>query len=162
MSDESIPRALIERLLSEHACAPGATAAEIDAAESRLGLQLPEQLLDLLRAANGVDLWRGCDFPFRLLSTAELERPQHFVYHAGPDGLLAVGTSRGDAQCLAVQTERFSSLCGKVVDCYHETFPFEILGVCDSVAEMLRLALDSEGREWIWPAARKYGVDYAR
>lgn len=162
MSEGSIPRALLQRLLSEHACAPGATEAEIDAAEARLGLELPEQLLDLLRAANGVDLWHGGDFPKRILSTTELERPEHFVYQTGPEGMLAVLASPGSAHCLAVQTDRFSSLFGKVLDCHHETFPAEIFGVCDSVAEMLGLALDSEGREWTWPAALAYGVDYGR
>lgn len=160
MSDASIPHALLERLLSEHACAPGATEADIDAAEARLGLELPGPLRYLLRAANGVDLWRGGDFPCRMLSTTELERPHHFVYRTGPEGLVAVLASRGNAYCLAVQTDRSSSYFGRVVACDHETFPSEILGVCNSVAEMLRLALDSKGREWIWPAVLECGVDY--
>lgn len=161
-ADASLPPALIERLLAEHTCAPGASEADLDAAEQRLGMELPKPVLDLLRAANGADMWPGGPFRYRILSTSELERPEHFVYRAGPEGLLAVVASPGNAHCLAVQTDRFSSLFGKVVDCHHETFPSEILGVCNSVEEMLRLALDSEGREWIWPAARQYGVDYAR
>ena len=158
----TIPERLLERLRSEHVCAPGATEEEMDAAETRLELELPESLLQLLRFANGADLWVGGDFPCRLLSTHELSLPHEVVGRSGPGGLVAVLTPGGTSDCVAIQTDRFSSLFGKIVDCSHETFPDELFGVCDSVTEMLRLALNSEGREWIWPAARAYGVDFAR
>ncbi|MCB9627111.1 MAG: hypothetical protein H6725_07045 [Sandaracinaceae bacterium] len=158
----TVPSALIARLLAEHRCAAGATEAEIDDAESRLGLELPLPLLEVLRATNGADLWHTGDFPCRLLSTRELARPEQFVYQPGPEALVAVVASRGNAQCLAIQTDRFSAHFGRIVDCHHETYPYEILGVCDSIVEMLRLVLDCEGREWMWPAAQAYDVNYAR
>ena len=152
---------LLQRLVSEHACAPGATDAELAAAETRLGVVLPPQLRAVLRAANGADLWSEGDCPCRLLSTTELEPPSKFVWHPGPSGHVAIVVQKGSASCLAVGTDSKRADFGKVIDCFHETYPHELPGVADSISGLLKLVLDCGGNEWIWPAAVAYNLDYA-
>jgi hypothetical protein len=72
---------------------------------------------------------------------------------------VAIVESQGDFVGMGLVRE--SSCYSRLVDCSHETYPYELFGVCDSLQEMLALILDSQDEEWIWPAARASGVDFA-
>lgn len=63
---------------------------------------------------------------------------------------------------MALDIDPASRSHGRLIDCCHETFPFELHGVCDSLWELLRLVLDSNGEDWSWPAVLRYGVDFAK
>ncbi len=153
-------RALIDRARLEHACGPGVTAEQIAAFEVRLGCQLPGDLRELLVEINGANFWANGNFPCRLLSIDEIVPVQALLGTTdGPASLLAIVDFSGDY--VAVDVQPGSSSFGRLIDCFHETFPFELHGVCDSVWELLDLVLTSAGEEWLWPAALRYGVDYA-
>ncbi|MCU0866593.1 MAG: SMI1/KNR4 family protein [Planctomycetes bacterium] len=153
-------RLLIERARAEHSCRPGASADALAAAEARLGMALPPSLRELLGACNGIDFWRDGDYPCRLLSAEEIA-PARLLLHVGdgPAGLLAVLDNQG--AYVALDVDPSSRSHGRLIDCHHETFPFELPGICDSVWELLRLVLDSNGEDWSWPAVLRYGVDFA-
>jgi hypothetical protein len=152
--------ALILRARTEHRCEPGATPAEIAEAERRIGFGLPEGLREVLSAANGIRFWEAGDFPCRLLSVSELN-PAHVLLEGdeGPRGLIAVVETEGDVVAMDLDPESKSH--SRLIDCFHETFPYELPGVCNSMQELLALILDSKGQEWSWPAARAYDVDFA-
>ena len=151
---------LILRARAEHDCRPGATFDEIADAEKRLGHRFTDELRQLLAACNGIQFWKAGDHPSRLLSTREIA-PVHCLLHGdeGPRGLVAIVESAGDFVGMGLDPQ--GRCHSRLVDCSHETYPDELLGVCGSLKEMLVLVLDSNGEEWIWPAARAYGVDFA-
>lgn len=152
---------VLERLCREHKVAPGASEEELLAAERRLQAPLPEELRQLLRSCNGGQLWPDGDYPCRLLSAAEIDWASNVAYgEPGPPGLLAF--LKFGADVVAVQADASSAYAGVVVDCFHETFPHEIYGIAESIGAALRLVVCSDNEEWIWPAARAFGVDYAQ
>jgi hypothetical protein len=153
-------KSLIVRARAEHECRPGATSEEIAAAENRLGYSLTHDLRDLLGACNGIQFWKDGNYPCRLLPASEI-KPVHLLLEGdeGPQGLVAIVESQGDFVGMGLVRE--SSCYSRLVDCSHETYPYELFGVCDSLQEMLALILDSQDEEWIWPAARASGVDFA-
>lgn len=153
-------KSLILRARAEHACNPGATSEEITAAENLLGFSFPDDLRELLRECNGIGFWTAGNFPCRLLPASEIQ-PVHLLLESeeGPRGLVALVESQGDF--VAMGLDRESPGYSWLIDCSHETFPHELSGVCDSLQELLALILDSKDKEWIWPAARSSGVDFA-
>ena len=157
---DAVLESLILRARAEHDCNSGATSEEIALAENRLGYSLPDDLAALLRECNGIQFWTTGNFPCRLLSLREI-MPVHCFLKGdeGPRGLVALVESQGDF--VAMGFERESRFYSRLIDCSHETFPYELFGVCDSLQEMLALILDSKDEEWIWPAARATGIDFA-
>jgi hypothetical protein len=153
-------KSLILRARAEHDCSSGATADEIAAAEARLGYVFTEDLRELLRECNGIQFWKSGEFPCRLLPASEI-RPVHLYLDGdeGPRGLVALVESQGDFVAMGLDQE--SKGYSRLIDCSHETFPHELFGVCDSLQDMLALILDSKDEEWIWPAVRASGVDFA-
>jgi hypothetical protein len=153
-------KSLIGRARAEHDCSPGATPDEIARAEKRLGYSFTEDLRELLRACNGIQFWSAGNYPCRLLPASEI-KPVHLLLEGdeGPPGLVAL--AEAEADFVAIGLDRESKCYARIVDCSHETFPYELFGVCDSVTDMLALILDSKDEEWIWPAARASGVDFA-
>ncbi|MCK6545427.1 SMI1/KNR4 family protein [Myxococcota bacterium] len=153
-------RELIERARRDHDCGRGATEAELAAAESVLGHRFPDDLRELLSELNGARFWSEHDYPCRFLPLDEIKPVRRlFDVPDGPHGLLAVIEASGDY--VAVDVDSASPSYGRMIDCFHETFPFELHGVCDSAWELLSLVLRSAGAEWLWPAAVRYGVDFA-
>jgi SMI1 / KNR4 family (SUKH-1) len=151
---------LIQRARAEHDAAEGASSSELSAAENRLGYRLADDLKVLLRAANGIRFWVDGDYPCRLLSAAELQPVRGLLQNdEGPNGIIALIDAGGDF--VGVDLEPGSASFGRFVDCFHETFPDELPGVCDSLAALLTLILESDGDEWLWPAALAYDVDFA-
>jgi hypothetical protein len=151
---------LIQRARRDHLCRPGATAAELASAESALGVRFPGDLREILSEINGAQFWSDGDCPCRLLRLDEITPVRALLgVSVGPPGLLAVLEASGDY--VAVDVDRASPSCGRLVDCFHETFPFELHGVCDSIWELLHLVVDSRGHDWLWPAVLRYGVDFA-
>jgi hypothetical protein len=151
---------LILQAQAAHDCRPGATSDEIVDAEKRIGYRFTDDLRELLCACNGIQFWKKGKYPCRLLPAAEI-KPVHLFLDGdeGPRGLVAIVESQADFVGLGLDPE--SSCYSRLVDCSHETFPYELFGVCDSVKEMLALILGSKDEEWIWPAARASGVDFA-
>ena len=153
-------QALIARCRAEHACKPGASAAEIQAAELRIGFPFSAELRELLQACNGIDFWSAGNYPCRLLSVQDMVAAHdHLRTDDGPPGLIALLAMQAD--CVAIGLDRTQASYGKLVDCSHETFPYELSGVCESLQDLLALVLDSGDEDWLWPAARDSGVDYA-
>lgn len=151
---------LIARCRAEHACKPGASAEEIQAAELRIGFPFTAELRELLHACNGIDFWAAGNYPCRLLPLKEMVAARDYLsIDAGPPWLIALLAAESD--CVAIGLDRTHASYGRIVDCSHETFPHELSGVCESLQDMLTLVLDSRDEEWIWPAARGSGVDYA-
>ena len=153
-------KTLILRARAEHDCRSGATSDEIVDAENRIGYRFTDDLRELLRACNGIQFWKTGNYPCRLLPTSEI-KPVHLFLDGdeGPRGLVAILESEGDFVGMGLDPE--SSFYSRLVDCSHETFPYELFGVCNSLKEMLALILDSKDEEWIWSAARASGVDFA-
>jgi len=153
-------KSLIVRARAEHECRSGATSDEIADAENRIGYRFTDELRELLRACNGIQFWKTGNYPCRLLPTSEI-KPVHLFFGGdeGPRGLVAIVEAQGDFVGMGLDPR--SGCYSRLVDCSHETFPYELFGVCDSVAEMLALIIESKDQEWIWPAARASGVDFA-
>ncbi|MFG6486537.1 SMI1/KNR4 family protein [Roseateles sp. BYS78W] len=153
-------KSLILRARAEHDCSPGASPDEIASAESRLGHHFPEELRELLSECNGIRFWTTGNFPCRLLPVGEI-RPVHLLLETeeGPPGTVALVESQGDF--VAMGLDREGPGYAQLIDCSHETFPHELLRVCGSIPDFLALVLDSQDDEWIWPAARVSGVDFA-
>jgi len=153
-------KSLILRARAEHDCSPGATSDEIAIAESRIGYSFTDDLRELLRECNGIRFWTSGNYPCRLLPASEI-KPVHLFFEGdeGPQGLVALVESQGDF--VAMGLDRESRCYSRLVDCSHETFPYELFGVCDSLRDMLAFILDSKDEEWIWPAAQAAGVDFA-
>lgn len=151
---------LIARCRAEHDCKPGASPEDIQAAELRIGFQFTDELRELLQACNGIDFWSAGNYPCRLLPVQDLAPAhEHLRTDGGPPGLIALLAAQAD--CIAIGLDRAHASYGKIVDCSHETFPYELGGICDSLEELLTLVLDSSNEEWIWPAAANSGIDYA-
>jgi hypothetical protein len=153
-------KSLIVRARAEHDCSPGATSEEIAAAEDRIGYEFPDDLRELLRECNGIRFWTTGNYPCRLLPASEIKAVSLFLERdEGPPGLVALVDAQGDYVAMGLDPK--SRCYSKLVDCSHETFAYELFGVCDSLQDMLALILDSKDEEWIWPAARASGVDFA-
>lgn len=84
---------------------------------------------------------------------------EHLRTDGGPPGLIALLGAQAD--CVAIGLDRAHASYGKIVDCSHETFPYELSGVCESLQDLLTPVLDSGDEDWLWPAARDSGVDIA-
>ena len=153
-------KSLILRARAEHDCSPGATSDEIALAESRVGFGFTDDLRELLSECNGIQFWTKGNYPCRLLAASEI-KPVHLLLESdeGPPGLVALVESQGDF--VAMGLDPGSRCYSRLVDCSHETFPYELFGVCDSLQDMLALILDSKDGEWVWPAAQASGVDFA-
>lgn len=151
---------LIQRARREHICCAGATPEAIAATETRLGYALPPALRDLLLAFDGAEFFRNSAFPCRLLPAAEIvpARVAHDLDH-GPDSIVVIVAFSGDY--VGIDLDPAHSSYGVVLDCFHETFPYEIGGVCNSAWHMLELLLDSGGDDWIWPAVVAYRRDFS-
>ncbi len=152
-------KSLIIRARAEHDCNPGATSDEIAIAEKRIGYSFTDDLRQLLRECNGILFWTTGNFPCRLLPASEI-KPVHLLLEGneGPSGLVALVESQGDFVAMGLDPK--SRCYSRLIDCSHETFPYELLGVCNSLQDMLALILDSKDEEWIWPAAQASGVDF--
>ena len=152
---------LINRAITEHDAEPGASPEALAATEERLGFVLPEELRTLLSVANGIQFWSSGDYPCRLLSSDQLVEAHIALQsnESGPTSLIAI--LQVDSDFVAINVDSASEYYLKLVDCSHETFPDELLGVCDSLPELLMLVLNSSGNEWLWPAALEYGKDYS-
>src|SRR4029077_1079343 len=122
-------------------------------AEKRIGYSFTDDLRELLRASNGIQFWKAGNYSCRLLPTSEIQ-PVHLLLGGdeGPRGLVAIVESQGDF--VGIGLDRESRCYSRLVDCSHETYPYELFGVCDSLQDMLALILESKNEEWIWPAAR--------
>jgi len=153
-------KSLILRARADHDCRAGATAAQIAAAEKRLGYEFTDDLRELLLACNGIQFWKAGDYPCALLATTKI-KPAHLLLanDEGPRGLIAIVETEGTL--IAIDLDRDSKSYSKIIDCFHETFPEELCGVCDSLQDLLALILNSRGEEWVWPAAQKYDLDFA-
>jgi len=153
-------KSLIAHAQREHDCRPGANSEEIAAAEARLGYSFTDDLRELLCACNGIKFWKSGEFPCRLLSASEIN-PVHLFLDSdeGPRGLIAI--LKQEADFVAIGLDRESKCYSQLVDCCHETYPYELFAVCNSIQGMLDLILESKGEEWIWPAARACGIDLA-
>jgi len=151
---------LILRARAEHDCRAGATAAQIANAEKRIGYQFTDELRELLLACNGIQFWKDSDYPCQLLATTKI-KPARLLLEEdeGPPGLIGLVETEGTF--IAIDLDPKSKSYSKIIDCFHETFPYELCGVCDSLQDLLALILNSEGKEWVWPAARKYDLDFA-
>ena len=151
---------LIQRAKAEHDCGPGATAGEIADAEDRVAYSFTDELRALLQGCNGIDFWKAGDYPCRLLSTTEI-KPARVLLETdeGPPALVAI--LEADGNFVGLDLDRQSKSYSRLIDCFHETFPYELFGICDSMQEMLTLILDSKGQDWIWQAARAYDVHFA-
>lgn len=155
-------RDLIERARREHDCNPGLAAAELAAAELALGCRLPDDLRDVLAEINGARFWGAGDFAYRLLPASEIKPVKSLLEVSdGPDGFLAVLEVSGSGDYVALDVDPASPSFGRLLDCFHETFPFELHRVCNTMWELLDLVLGSAGDEWLWPAVLRYGVDFA-
>jgi hypothetical protein len=151
---------LILRARAEHDCSDGASSAELAAAEQRLGYSLPEDLKRILRAANGIRFWANADYPCRLLSTTELEPARVLLQRdEGPPAIIAFIEVQADF--VGIDLDPRSESFSRVIDCSHETFPYELFGICDSLEAALSLIVESAGEEWLWPAVLAYDVDFA-
>lgn len=151
---------LIGRARTEHDCNPGASAADLAAAEQRLGYPFPEDWKRVLMAADGIRFWVDGEHPCRLLSTAEIEAAHSLLgCDDGPPGILAIIEVQSDF--VGIDLDPQSKSFSRLVDCSHETFPYELFGVCDSLSAALQLILECHGQEWLWPAVLAYDVDFA-
>jgi hypothetical protein len=152
---------VLARLRANHAVNPGATVDEVSAAESRLGVSFPQELRALFAAANGGLVWEASSFPARLLATSEVEFVARLIPadEDGPTGLVAI--LRQEADVVAIDLNPESPNFGFLVDCCHETFPYELGLVSETLQGMLELLLASEGEEWVWPAVLASGRDLA-
>lgn len=153
---------ILSQLVANHALAPGAALADFAEAESRLGLTLPNELRALLEKANGGIVWASADHPSRLLPANELDFAGRLLQsdEMGSKRLVAVLSQEPDY--VAMDVDPVSSSFGCLVDCSHETFPYELGLVSDSLEGMLELLLSSRGNEWIWPAVLASGRDLAQ
>jgi hypothetical protein len=114
----------------------------------------------LLQACNGIAFWTTGDYPCRLLSTNEIKPARVLLgTDEGPPALVAI--LEADGNFVAIDLDRASKSYSRLIDCFHETFPYELFGICESLQEMLALVLDSKGQDWIWQAAHAYDVDFA-
>ena len=151
---------LIQRAQAEHDCRPGAAASEIAYAEEGLGFRFTDDLRALLQACNGIAFWTAGDYPCRLLSATEIKPVRVLLgTDEGPPALVAI--LEADGNFVGIDLDPASKSYSRLVDCFHETFPYELFGICDSLQDMLALVLDSNGQDWIWQAARAYDVDFA-
>jgi len=151
---------LMGRARAEHDCSPGASSDTVAAAERRVGYNFPDELKRLLRAADGIRFWEEGDYPCRLLSTAEIEAARALLpCDGGPPSIIAIIDVQGDY--VGIDLDPGSEAFSRLVDCSHETFPDELFGICDSLVDGLRLILESNGQEWLWPAVLAYDVDFA-
>ena len=151
---------LLLRARAEHECGPGATSAEIADAEASLGCSFTGELRELLRTCNGIRFWKTGDYRCRLLPLSEIKPVRLLLGDGeGPRGLIAI--VEAEEAFVGIDLDPRSRSHARLIDCFHETFPYELCGVCDSLAELLGLILDSKGQEWLWPAARAYNVDFA-
>ncbi|MFK7898929.1 MAG: SMI1/KNR4 family protein [Myxococcota bacterium] len=154
-------RTLLAQLVASHPLNGGATNEEISAAERRIGFPFPAEYRDLLAAANGGPVWESGELPSTLLTAAELEFVSVLMESddPSPPGLVAI--LRQESNYVALDMDPTSSTLGFVVDCSHETFPFELGLVAESISEMLDLLNRSGGAEWVWPAVVVSGRDLA-
>jgi hypothetical protein len=152
---------ILAQLCANHAVNQGATVEEISAAESRLGVSFPQELRALFAAANGGLIWETGSFPARLLATSEVEFAARLISadEDGPKGLVAI--LRQEADVVAIDLNPASPNFGFIVDCSHETFPYELGLVSEALQGMLELLLASGGEEWVWPAVLASGSDLA-
>lgn len=112
---------LIAGCRTEHACKPGASAEDIDAAELRIGYKFTDELL---QACNGIDFWSDGNYPCRLLSVQDMMAAHdHLRTDNGPHGLIALVSMQAD--CVAIGLDEAHASYGKIVDCSHETFPYD-------------------------------------
>ncbi len=129
---------LIARARQEHDCSPGASSDELAAAEQRLGCTFPEDLKKLFQAADGIRFWAHADHPCRLLSTVEIATACALLRcNDGPASIIAIIELQGGFVGIDLDPRKESF--GRLIDCSHETFPFELFGICDSLHAMLRL-----------------------
>ncbi len=151
---------LISQLLQHQECEAGATERQIVEAEVRLGVELSVELRRLLFATSGALVWKD-GIPSKLLSVEELAPAGELLGNneAGPTGIIGILAQESDI--VGIVLDSGSPSFGTIVDCSHETFPFELGVVAESLQEMLRLLLESEGREWVWPAVLANGRDLA-
>jgi len=156
----AILKSLIVRARAEHHCNPGATSDELVIAEKRIGYSFTDDVREVLRECNGIQFWATGNFPCRLLAASEI-KPVHLFFEGdeGPPGLVALVESQGDFVAMGLDPK--SRCYSRLVDCSHETFPYELFGICDSLQDMLTLILNSNDQEWIWPAAQASDVDFA-
>jgi hypothetical protein len=151
---------LILRARDQHDGNDGANSDDVSAAEERLGYRLPHDLKRILHAANGLRFWASADYPCRLLSTTEMEPVSVLLQRDdGPPGIIAIIELQGDF--VGIDLDPTSKSFSRLIDCSHETFPYELFGICDSSTSALKLILESDGREWVWPAVLAYDTDFA-
>jgi len=151
---------LIVRAQGEHDCSPGASAARVADAERRLGYTFPEELKRVLLAADGMSFWAEGEYPCRLLSTTEIEAACSLLpCDDGPPSIIAIIEVQSDF--VGIDLDPQSKSFSRLIDCSHETFPYELSGVCDSLSAALELILECNGQEWLWPAVLRYDVDFA-
>lgn len=151
---------LIGRARAEHDCNPGASSDDIAAAEQRLGYTFPEDLKRILKAADGIHFWAQGGYPYRLLSTTEIEAARTLLAcDDGPPGIIAIIEVQSDF--VGIDLDPRSKSFARLIDCSHETFPYELSGVCDSFTAALKLIIECNGQEWLWPAVLAYDVDFA-
>jgi len=79
--------------------------------------------------------------PCRLLSVGEIAPVQSLLGKGGPPDLLAIMSVHSDYLCIDMDVVGN----GRIVYCAIETFPDEVLGVCDSLWELLALLLNGGG-----------------
>jgi hypothetical protein len=151
---------LIARAKDEHDCKPGASATAIAAAERRLGFGLPADVKRVLQASNGIHFWANADYPCRLLPTTEL-KPARTLLHADEGSPSIIALFEVESDYVGIDLDPKSASHSRIIYCSHETFPFELSGMCDSFTDALELVIESKEQEWVWPAVLAYDVDFA-
>ncbi|MEN9361689.1 MAG: / family [Verrucomicrobiota bacterium] len=157
---------LLQKIKQDHACQAPASKANLAALRKKLAFDLPADLVTLLSFSNGIEFFPTTadaegECVYRLLPAAEMDLASSLL-HADEEmpSLLAILTI-GDVGFVGIGIDPELPTYGKLIDCDHETFPFELFGICDSIEELLKLILASKGDEWTGAAALKYNVDFA-
>ncbi|NNE74835.1 MAG: SMI1/KNR4 family protein [Acidimicrobiales bacterium] len=151
---------LIARIEAEHEPGRGAGPARIAACEERIGFSLPPDLRNLLEAANGIRFWSDGSYPCEMLAAEHIDVVAD-LFESDEATRSIVAVLALDSDYVGIELDPAQPGYGSFIDCSHETFPYELFAICDSVEELLTLVLDSQDEEWAWPAARENARDFA-
>lgn len=144
---------LLAEIRSRHFPNAPVSEAAIESFERSNGIVLPDDMRSFYACCDGAELFRAepDDPPFRLMRLSELTRARVAIY--GEDGE-EYGPSSDfvfcdvlDGNFAAIQLESKSANFGRIIDCFHETYPDPdyLTVIASSFSEFLKKALHSSG-----------------